>query len=110
MRKVFSLCLSVTMALLVIGECRAEEYDVVEPHAVLVGSIMVKGESVYLDDGEYQLLLINITDTTLEGLQVEVVGDYVIVNDEPALNVTSMDIYEGGDVPIEMDAEPDGKV
>lgn len=110
MKKVVSLCLTVMMALLVVGECRAEEYEVVEPGAVLQGSIVVKGESVYLDDGEYQLLLVNIHDTTLEGLQVEVAGDYVIVDEKPALNVTSLDIYEDEEVPIGMDAEPDGKV
>ncbi|MEZ0576747.1 hypothetical protein [Halodesulfovibrio aestuarii] len=109
MRKMISLCLSIVMALLVIGECRAEQYEVVEPNAVIAGSITVKGQNLYLDDGEYEFLLLNFEDISLEGMQVEVFGDYVTVNEKPAFKVTSIDVYEGGDLPSEVDTESDGK-
>lgn len=106
MKKVISLCVSVVMALLVIGECRAEQHDVVKPNTTLAGNIIVKGEKVYLNDGEYEIWLLNVDDTTLEDMQVEVVGDYVIVNEKTAFNVTRIDVYEGGELPLRVDVEP----
>jgi len=103
MRKAIFLCVSMVMALLVIGECRAEQFDVVEPDTLIAGSIIVKGEKVYLDDGEYEILLLNVADVSLEGMQVEIAGDYAIVNDEAALHVTRINIYEGGEVSLVME-------
>jgi hypothetical protein len=95
------------MALLVFGECRAEQYDVVKPNTTIAGSIIVKGEKVYLDDGEYEILLLNIDDTSLEDLQAEIVGEYVTVNEKTAFKVTRIDVYEGGELPLKVDIGPD---
>lgn len=107
MKKIISLCASIVMALLVIGECKAEQHDVVKPNTTIAGSIIVKGEKVYLNDGEYEILLLNVNDATLEDMQVEIGGDYVIVNEKTAFKVSYIDVYEGGELPLRVDIEPD---
>lgn len=105
MRKTIFLCISMVMALLVIGESKAQQFDIVEPNTLIAGKIIIKGEKVYLDDGEYEILLLNVNDTTLEGMQVEIAGDYAIVDDKAALQVTKINIYEGGELSLVMEVE-----
>jgi hypothetical protein len=66
----------------------------VDADITVIGTVAVMDDGVFLDDGTRLFLLIDMEDTRYEGLTVEVIGQYMVVDDMPAIRVQEMTVLE----------------
>jgi len=90
----------VLLALLLLAlaaPAQAEESVDVGADITVIGTVVLMDDGLYLDDGSRLYLLIDMEDPQAEGLTVEVVGQLVMIDDQPAIKVREMTVL--GDVP-----------
>jgi len=79
------------------GAARGEtEIMEIEADITVEGIVVVMDDGVFLDDGVRLFLLIDMEDVRLEGMLVEVFGQYLMVDEMPAIKVQEMTVIDEG--------------
>ncbi|MUM76455.1 hypothetical protein GKC30_02270 [Pseudodesulfovibrio sp. F-1] len=68
----------------------------IEADITVEGIVVVMDDGVFLDDGVRLFLLIDMEDVRLEGMLVEVFGQYLLVDEMPAIKVQEMTVLDEG--------------
>ncbi|WP_285905250.1 hypothetical protein [Pseudodesulfovibrio pelocollis] len=73
-----------------------EQMIEIEADITVEGIVAVMDDGVFLDDGVRLFLLIDMEDIRLEGMLVEVFGQYLLVDEMPAIKVQEMTVLDEG--------------
>lgn len=68
----------------------------IEADITVEGVVAVMDDGVFLDDGTRLFLLIGMEDARFEGMTVEVFGQYLLVDEMPAIKVQEMIVLDEG--------------
>ncbi|MBI9078799.1 MAG: hypothetical protein JEY79_03550 [Pseudodesulfovibrio sp.] len=111
MKKVCAVFFAVFLMLFVIGLAQANENDLMIGEKVSVtGVVVVMEDGTFLDEGTNLFLLIDMEDPVFQEAPVEVLGEYLVIDGQPAIKVQEITILDelpaGGD--SEMPADNNG--
>lgn len=78
------------------AQARAAELLEIEADITVEGLVVVMDDGVFLDDGARLFLLIDMEDPRYEGMTVEVYGQYLLVDEMPAIKVQEIIVLDEG--------------
>lgn len=100
MKKVSSAIAMLLLALALSAGAGAAQNDAgimeIEADITVEGVVAVMDDGVFLDDGARLFLLIGMEDARFEGMTVEVFGQYLLVDEMPAIKVQEMIVLDEG--------------
>ncbi|MFH1913819.1 MAG: hypothetical protein ABIK45_06060 [Pseudomonadota bacterium] len=100
MKRFCSVLATLLLALAMAAGSSAAQGDAemmeIEADITVEGIVAVMDDGVFLDDGVRLFLLIDMEDVRLEGMLVEVFGQYLLVDEMPAIKVQELTVLGEG--------------
>lgn len=94
MRKMYGLLMVVFLLLTLTVSAQAVDVPDEGGAITMTGIVVIMDDGIYVDGGELMFLLVDMEDPQLEGFTIEVTGEYLVIDDQPAIKVQDISVLE----------------